>query len=91
MLMAAHEDRSVEIMQAEEAREEKTTPPERVRNPRVHIIIIPRRRVVSNYWWAFVIIIVVYHGRIRLGLIFGVLARAPRDNSQTKLNGQVLK
>lgn len=78
--MATHEDSSVEIMQTEKAREEKTTPPERERNPGIHIIVIPRRWVVSNDRRAFVVIIVVYHGRVGRGLIFSVLARPPRDN-----------
>ena len=82
---------SVKIMQAEEAREEESTPPERIRNPGVEIIIIRRWRIVCDYRRAFLIIIVAYHSRIRLGLILTVLARAAGNDSQTELSGQVLK
>lgn len=89
--MIAHKDESVEIMQTEKAREEKSAPPERVRNPGVQIIIIPRWRIVCDYRRAFLVIIVVYQSGIRLGLIFSVLARSPRDNGQPELGCEILK
>jgi hypothetical protein len=89
--MMAHQDDSVKIMQTEEAREEKSTPPEWVRNPGVQIIIVPWWRIVRDYRRTFFIVIVVYYGRVKLGLIFSVLAGATRHNGQPELICEILK
>ena len=91
MVVMTKGDESVKIMQAEEAREEKSAPPERIRDPVIHIVIIPRRRVVSDHRRTFLIVIIVYRRGIRLGLVFSILARAARRNGQTELRCQILK
>ena len=91
VVMMAYNDKPVKITEAEEAREEKSAAPEGIRDPVIQIIVIPRRRVVSDYGRAFVIVVVVYHPRIRLGLILGVLPGTPGYNGQTELNSKVLK
>jgi hypothetical protein len=69
-----NENDPMKIVQAEEAREEKSIPPKRIGNPGVQIIIIPRWRIVCDYRRAFLVIIVVYYRRVKLGLFFSVLA-----------------
>lgn len=49
----------VEIVEDEESGEPETGPPERVRDPRVQVIVIPGRRVVSDNGRPFTVVIVV--------------------------------
>jgi hypothetical protein len=43
MVMVTDEDVPVEIMQTEETRKEKSTPPEGIWDPSVEIVVVPRR------------------------------------------------
>jgi hypothetical protein len=49
----------VEVVENEESGEPETGPPEGVRDPRVHVIVIPRRRVVSDDGRPLVVVVVV--------------------------------
>ena len=80
MMMTAEEDDPMEVIQTEEAREEKSTPPEWVWNPSIKIIVIPRRGIVGDYRRTFVIIVIVYYGGANLGLVFGIITRTARNN-----------
>lgn len=84
--MTANEDSPVEIMQAKEAREEKSTPPEWIWNPRVKVVIIPRRWIICDDWRTFFIVIVVYFTRVGLGLIFSILTGAAGYNRQPEFS-----
>jgi hypothetical protein len=75
----ANEDGSVKIMQTEEAWEEKSTGPERIRNPAVQVMIIPRRRVVRDNRGPFFIIIVGYGLRAHLRLAFSIRTGVSRQ------------
>jgi hypothetical protein len=89
--MMANEDDSVKIMQTEEAREEKSTRPERIRNPGIQVVIVPRRRIVCDNRGAFLIVVVVYCRRVRLGLVFSVLAGTAGHNGQPELSCEIFK
>ena len=58
-VMVTDEDAPVKIMQAEEATEVKSTPPEWVWDPGIHIIVIPGRRIIADHGWTFFVIIIV--------------------------------
>jgi hypothetical protein len=49
----------VEVVENEESGEPETGPPEGVRDPRVHVIVIPGRRVVSDDGRPFIVVMVV--------------------------------
>jgi len=49
----------VEVVENEESGEPEIGPPERVRDPRVHVIVIPGRRVVSDDGRPFIVVVVV--------------------------------
>jgi hypothetical protein len=49
----------VEVVENEESGEPETGPPEGVRDPRVHVIVIPGRRVVSDDGRPFIVVVVV--------------------------------
>ena len=75
-----NDDNPVEVVQDEEAGEEESRMPERIRNPCVKVIIIPWRRIVCDNRRTFIIVIIVYYRRIRLGLVFSIFANATRRN-----------
>lgn len=91
MVMMTYEYDSMKITQAEEAREEESAPPERIRDPVIQVVIVPWRRVVGDYRRAFVIVIIVYHRGIGLGLILSILARAAGHNRQAELSRETLE
>ena len=49
----------VEVVENKESGEPETGPPEGVRDPRVHVIVIPGRRVVSDDGRPFIVVVVV--------------------------------
>lgn len=91
MAMTTEEDDPMEVMQAEETREEESTPPERVWDPSVKIIVIPGRGIVSDYRRTFIIVVAVYFGRVGLGLVLSILTRTAGYDSQTEFSGKALK
>jgi hypothetical protein len=50
---------SVEVVENEESGEPETGPPEGIRDPRVHVVVIPGRRVVSDDGRPFIVVVVV--------------------------------
>ena len=85
------EDRPVEIVQAEETREVKSTPPERVRDPIVQVIIVPGWRIISNHWRALIRVVIIYYCWVELSLIFSILSGAAGHDSQAELRGNTLE
>jgi hypothetical protein len=87
----------MEVMQAEETREEKSTPPEWVWDPSIHIIVIPGWRIVAHHGWAFVVIIIVDYRRISVITVIhrrfasGIASRGIGHDRQTNAGGKVLK
>ena len=82
---------NTKVSEDEESREKESAVPERIGGPVIQVVIIPRRGVIGDYRRAFFIVIIVYHRRIRLGLIFSILARAARHNRQAELSCEILK
>jgi hypothetical protein len=75
-----NKDRSMKVMQTEEARKEKSTPPEWIGNPGIHVIIVPRWRVIADNRRAFLIIIIINDCRFGVRracwrLVLGILPR----------------
>jgi hypothetical protein len=91
MVMVTEEDVPVEIMQTEETRIEKSTPPERIWDPGIEIVVVPRRWIIGDNWRTFLIVVVVYFGRVGLSLIFSILTRAAGYNRQTEFSGNPLE
>ena len=90
-VVTADKDSPMEVVQTEEAGEEKSPPPEWERNPSIEVIIVPGRRVIGDYRRTFIIIVVVYYRRIRLRLIFSILPRAAGYDSQPEFRGNTLE
>jgi len=65
-MATADENTPMKITQAEEASEVKSTPPEWIGNPGIHIIVIPGRRIIADHGWTFVVIIIVDYRRIEV-------------------------
>jgi hypothetical protein len=86
-----NEDDPVEVVQDEEPAEEESRIPERIRNPRVKVTIVRRRRIVCDHRRAFLIVVVVYYRRVRLGLVFSVLAGTAGHNGQPEFSCEILK
>jgi hypothetical protein len=95
--VTTHEDDPMEVMQAEETREEKSTRPEWVGDPSIHIIVIPGWRIVAHDGWTFVVIIIVDHRRIGVITVIhrrfasDIASRGIGHDRQTNAGGKVLK
>ena len=54
----------VEVVENEESGKPETGPPEWIRDPRVHVIVIPGRRVVGDDGRPFIVVVVANYARI---------------------------
>jgi hypothetical protein len=95
--VTTEEDSPIEVTQTIVAWEEKSTPPEWVWDPSIHVIVIPGRGIVANHGWTFVVIIIVDYRRIGViavtyrGFASSIASRGIGHDRQTNAGSKVLK